>query len=1050
MLALGRPDAASVEVVGDIRKRKLFTGLGLTPQEIPERFGRYVVLDELGSGGTGTVLKAYDEELDRAVAIKVLHPAVSDSAAGRLKREAQALAKLSHPNVVHVYEVGEIDGQTFVAMELVDGPTLAAWARRKPRPGWRECVQVYLQAGAGLASAHAEGLVHRDFKPGNAVIDDNDRVRVLDFGLARQAREPSQESSESLLTTWAIEGTTPDCSLTRTGEVMGTLAYMPLEQLDGKPVDARSDQFSFCVSLYEAVFGERPFAGGSTEELRSRLLEGPNTSIIREHAVPAKLAAVLLRGLATQPEDRWPSMDLLLRKLQQLVAARKKRWQVLGAVGGLVAIGAGFRSVEVMARCTGADARLAGIWNDARKQEVKAAILDTRLPHAPSTWEHVETRLDDYSRAWAGKYTEACEATVVRQEQSEEAMDLRMDCLQEHEAALHAAVNMLTNADEGVVENAVALVARLPEPNLCDAVGLLKDRMPLPENPDEMRELADLQEKLAEIDSKVGTGRVVEALAEIDPVVARAYEVGYMPMVAEATLVHGVVLAAAGRPAEAEQDLTSAYEMAMEHGDDRTAQLAATYLAHIVGYQQGRHAEGVIWGRVALSSAKHIGDTGAAAVSMRFLGVVLLDQGKHDQAEELLRDALEIQERSLGPNHPDVAVSLSDLARVLMEQGKQEEAERLSRRVLEVQEQVQGMDHPVVGRAATTLGDILSGQQRHREAEPLYRRALEIHERTWGPYHLDVAWSAVGLGETLLSQERYEEAEPLLRQALKIQQEQWGGEHHEVARAAGSLAEVLLMREGYEEAEQLFRQALTIQERVWGPNDINVAWCVTGLGEALLGQERYDEAEPLFRRALVLHERVWGAEDPAPEVWRSAFGLGQVLLNQGRYDEAEPLYKRALEIHERVWGKDDPGAVWIVAGLGEVFHSQSRYGEAEPLFRRALEIQTRARGTSDLDVTWIGATLGDVLLKQGQHEEARRLLSQALETRERLTDEDHPSLVYSLVRLAEIELIHRDFEAARVYAERAASIVDMGDADLVDVAEARFVLARALGVDTRQ
>ncbi|MCX4246011.1 serine/threonine-protein kinase [Paraliomyxa miuraensis] len=218
--------------------------------------GRYVVLGTLGAGGMGVVLRAYDRQLDRQVALKVLQRGLDEHHTIRLRREAQALARLSHPNVVQVYEVGELDGHTFVAMELVEGKTARAWAEQRPRPDWRACLRLYVQLGAGLAAAHEQGLVHRDFKPGNAIVDDKGRARVLDFGLARQDEqeheledtvtnelEPDHGRRQAVLTSSE--------SITRTGSVLGTPAYMPHEQMVGRPADARSDQFSFCASLYE-------------------------------------------------------------------------------------------------------------------------------------------------------------------------------------------------------------------------------------------------------------------------------------------------------------------------------------------------------------------------------------------------------------------------------------------------------------------------------------------------------------------------------------------------------------------------------------------------------------------------------------------------------------------------------------------------------------------------------------------------------------------------------------------------------------------------------
>jgi serine/threonine protein kinase len=302
----------------DTRKARIHAALFEDRPLPPEHLGRFVLRGTLGQGGMGTVLEAYDAVLDRKVALKVLHPTLDERHALRLVREAQALAKLSHPNVVHVYEAGEVEGRTFIAMEVVHGRTLREWQEQE-RPQWRACVEAYLQAGQGLAAAHAAGLVHRDFKPGNCIIDADGRVRVLDFGLVRGLeRAPDEEPSEAAKA--GDERLAP--TLTRTGVVLGTMAYMPIEQLDGKPVDARGDQFSFCVSLYEALYGERPFAGESLEQLAEALTSGTVRPAPASARVPGKLRSVLLRGLSADPSARWPSMTELLRELRHVVAPR--------------------------------------------------------------------------------------------------------------------------------------------------------------------------------------------------------------------------------------------------------------------------------------------------------------------------------------------------------------------------------------------------------------------------------------------------------------------------------------------------------------------------------------------------------------------------------------------------------------------------------------------------------------------------------------------------------------------------------------------------------
>ncbi len=270
--------------------------LGLDPLGVggPQRLDLYVLLGQIGRGGMGVVYAAYDERLNRKVAIKLLHGQASDSAQRRLRREALALAQLAHPNVVRVYEIGELDEQTYLVMEYVEGQTLRAWLGARPRR-WREIVEVLLAAGRGLAAAHAKDLMHRDFKPDNVMLDDEGRVLVMDFGLARA----SDEDSPTAETVSASEDSAAElrASLTVAGSIMGTPAYMAPEQLRGATIDARADQFSFCVTLWEALFGRRPFLAADLDELVERV-EAGRIEPAERGDVPGWLRKVLRRGLA--------------------------------------------------------------------------------------------------------------------------------------------------------------------------------------------------------------------------------------------------------------------------------------------------------------------------------------------------------------------------------------------------------------------------------------------------------------------------------------------------------------------------------------------------------------------------------------------------------------------------------------------------------------------------------------------------------------------------------------------------------------------------------
>ncbi len=342
---LGRPAVQLVarELAGDPETGAKETGGSRAP---PRAVGRYLVERELGSGGMGSVYVADDPELGRKVAIKLIRPEGRETDPSRnrarLLREAQALARLMHPNVVAIHDVGTFEAQVFIAMEYVEGSTLTDWLAAERRT-WSEIVSAFVQAGRGLEAAHAQGIVHRDFKPDNVWIGKDGRARVLDFGLARatwaglgteppapEARTPDPATSSRHV---AMLG----ARLTEPGKFLGTPAYMAPEQLNGGPVDARTDQFSFCVALHQALHGELPFTADGVSGLlaaieQRRIREGPNT-----RRVPAWLKRVVRRGLSPDPADRFESMDRLLEALDHRPAVTRRRILVPGALALLAA-----------------------------------------------------------------------------------------------------------------------------------------------------------------------------------------------------------------------------------------------------------------------------------------------------------------------------------------------------------------------------------------------------------------------------------------------------------------------------------------------------------------------------------------------------------------------------------------------------------------------------------------------------------------------------------------------------------------------------------------
>jgi serine/threonine protein kinase len=345
LVAAMAQDAAADSNIETVPHEKLspsqVTHLPKKTYSVGDKVGRYLVLSTLGTGGMGVVFSAYDPQLDRKVALKLLRSGLqitTKDAQKRLRREAQAIAQLSHPNVVAVYDVGATeDGDLYIAMEFVEGDTLTTWLKKYPRT-WREIIDVFLQAGKGLVAAHGTGLLHRDFKPDNVLVGGDGRVRVTDFGLARSF----MVDPESGRGPTPILANTLSSSLTATGTVLGTPRYMPPEQLVGPDIDARADQFSFCVALYEALYGQHPLPGSTSVSMHEKGEKAlPPPEGIK---IPAAIGRAVSRGLERDRVKRWPTMALLMSELVPPPPVSAKRY-VFAAVATVAIAGVGMAAV---------------------------------------------------------------------------------------------------------------------------------------------------------------------------------------------------------------------------------------------------------------------------------------------------------------------------------------------------------------------------------------------------------------------------------------------------------------------------------------------------------------------------------------------------------------------------------------------------------------------------------------------------------------------------------------------------------------------------------
>ncbi len=476
----------------------------LFDQNVAVKIGRYHLLEIVGQGGMGVVWGAWDPELDRRVAIKLVKPSIA-SARDRILREGQALAKLSHPNVVPIFDVGLFDDQVYLVMEWIRGESLRAYAKTPRRAP--EMVAVYRQAGEGLAAVHEAGLVHRDFKPDNAMRGSDGRVRVLDFGLAQL--EDGDRGA-------------------------GTPRYMAPEQRDGEAVSAASDQFAFCVSLKEGL-GEPP----------------------------PWIAAIVARGTQVDPAARFPSMAELLRELDRDPAKIRRRRiaAVLGvaALGGAFVVGRAATSGAEPDTCAGAEREIATAWNDSARAKVTSHL------HGDDQATRVVRDLDQYAVTWAGAHRAACEAHH-RSELTPALYERRLSCLTRSKAALGAVADLLSTVADDNAANAVFAAHSLPDARRCadqDAAQIA----PPPAIAAAGVELAAAAVERARV-LAIAVDPSAETAAGV--AVRAAEATHYAPVIARALLVQGRAAIALEHHG-ASLTLARSVQLAIESGDDATA-----------------------------------------------------------------------------------------------------------------------------------------------------------------------------------------------------------------------------------------------------------------------------------------------------------------------------------------------------------------------------------------------------------------------------------------------------------------------------------------------
>jgi eukaryotic-like serine/threonine-protein kinase len=875
------------------------------PSELPlpegAKLGRYVVLRAIGAGAMGIVYAAYDPELDRKIALKLLRRSPGDDSNNaardkRLLREAQALARLTHPHVITVHDVGTWEGgRVFLAMEFVDGGTLTRWLEAGPRP-WREVLRVLVQAGEGLAAAHEVGLVHRDFKPDNVLLRTDGRAVVTDFGLARPLGRELDEENTQAASASASQGASASASLlaetlTRTGALVGTPAYMAPEQLDGRRCDAHSDQFGFCVTLYEGLYGERPFQARTLSGLMATVYAGHIRPAPRGREVPRWLRRAVLRGLRVDPDERHPSMGALLSMLRprRLVSWRGvTAMGVLGAAAGAAAVAVSASPApDPAAYCDDVAAKLEGVWDEPARAELREAFASTGLSSAADTAAQVVARLDEHAAQWADAQAEACRREVEGREPAA-VVDVRMTCLARRRATLGGMAAALRRADADTVAQAIEAAEGLPRAQGCmDADALGRGLAPVPEV--ERETVAAVRALLAEAGALQTLGNGKGSLVKAEEAAARAEGIGYGPLAAEVAMGLATSLQDTGALAQAEEALHRALDAGVAHDHDEVVAEAALGLANVEFERVGSPDAIERWANLGLAALDSLGGSWphlrAGLMTMR--GEAQRRGGELEEAIATLQEVVALREQYRGPDHYALAEPLGSLGMAYVYSGRHEEAVVQLERARVLLGETYGDRHPNYAIALQNLGAAHEVRGNYGEALAFYRQALRLFEVGLGPRHPHVSVLAYNVANTLRALERYDEALVSLRRAQDIENEVHGARSRSSVMSLGLEGEIHILAGALRPAEVALRQALEIHDEVASDDPHGRAGYESLLGHTLGLAGRLAEADALLTAALAVQRELGG--EPSVQAADTAGRLAMVRLVQRRLDEARTL-----------------------------------------------------------------------------------------------------------------------------------------------------------------
>ncbi len=814
----------STEVPSD-EETLVGTGDGVTARreitlERGASVGRYVVIERIGAGAMGVVYKAFDPELDRVVAIKLLLGDGSrKGGSSRLQREAQAMARIAHPNVIAVHDVGTVGERVFVAMELVDGEPLGAWLKRTT-PTATEILEEFRKARAGIPAAHVAGVIHRDFKPDNVLVDQLGRPRVLDFGLARQGAERTHDLESGA----HLEASTSfDTRLTQTGAVMGTPAYMAPEQFAGEPSDERTDQFAFCVALHEALTGERPFRSYSFATLSAAVIRGERAHTPAAEALDPAISAALDRGLQTNPDERFASMSALLDALSP--GERSPAGLVFVGVAVLAAAtaaayGLGVKNAAPAAEpepCADAGAEMVALWTEDRREAVLSAFERSGAFNGAPMGARVVSVLDEHAAAWTEAAGRSCAMAGADRVFTEEIAFRSQRCLEGSFSAFEDITDSLQSVDARGVQSSLSAVEGLPRSASCNEVSWLELQVRDPLDP-ELR--ASVSKVSLEVNAAHDAWQAHDAercLAQLSAVEPRVRELGFGPEVARLLAIRAECELGSGNAKAAEKTRERAFEAALGAADDITALKISTTTAHVLATTTDEFDAAETWIRRAEAllerhSVKHSMYLVAVA---NVRGILAGRQHQTELAIEHFKRVAELSvEDSAGAERYvtgmlNVGVALANAKRL-------DEAAAAFRSSVDFASEHWGPQHENAAAGQTKLAQVLEIQGRFVESRAAHIAAMDSLRAANDEAHLPLAYALLSLGIVELNLGNLAAAKGHYEEAHEIRDQLDALETSEAAPLFTARARLATLEGDHEAAERWSRRALDVRKNAPG------------------------------------------------------------------------------------------------------------------------------------------------------------------------------------------------------------------------------------------